>query len=89
MFSFCSYDSKKGLEGYLGIADGEDQVEERGDTAVIVADQGVNRAVTFEESDRGDEEDLDDNISFVSCRCGNIGEEAFIYFLGNVVCRLD
>ena len=52
--------------------DGEDQVEERGDSIVVVADRG-NKAVTFEDSDRGDEEDLDDDISYVSCRCGNKG----------------
>ena len=53
--------------------DGEDQVEERGDSIVVVADNGKNKAVTFEDSDRGDEEDLDDDISYVSCRCGNKG----------------
>jgi hypothetical protein len=75
-----SYDSKQGLEGLLGIADGEEQVEERGDTIAVVADGGVNKAVTFEESDRGDEDDLDDNISFVSCRCGNVGEETSPFY---------
>ena len=54
------------------VQDGEDQVEERGDAIVVVADNG-NKAVTFEDSDRGDEEDLDDDISYVSCRCGNKG----------------
>ena len=53
--------------------DGEDKVEERGDSIVVVADNGKNKAVTFEDSDRGDEEDLDDDISYVSCRCGNQG----------------
>ena len=47
-------------------------MEERGDAIVVVADNG-NKAVTFEDSDRGDEEDLDDDISYVSCRCGNKG----------------
>ena len=47
-------------------------MEERGDSIVVVADRG-NKAVTFEDSDRGDEEDLDDDISYVSCRCGNKG----------------
>ena len=49
-------------------------MEERGDSIVVVADNGKNKAVTFEDSDRGDEEDLDDDISFVSCRCGNQGD---------------
>ena len=54
--------------------DGEDEVEERGDSIAVVADNGQNKAVTFEDSDRGDDEDLDDDISYVSCRCGNQGE---------------
>jgi len=68
--TFRGYDHEEGFKGWLGFADGEDQVEERGDAIVVVADNG-NKAVTFEDSDRGDEEDLDDDISYVSCRCGN------------------
>ena len=68
-----SYDHKRGIEGLLNIADGEDEVEERGDSIAVVADNGQNKAVTFEDSDRGDDEDLDDDISYVSCRCGNQG----------------
>jgi len=71
--TFRGYDHEEGIYGMLNIADGEDQVEERGDSIVVVADNGKNKAVTFEDSDRGDEEDLDDDISFVSCRCGNQG----------------
>ena len=53
--------------------DGEDKVAERGDSIAVVADGGKNKAVTFEDSDRGVEEELDDNIEYVSCRCGNQG----------------
>ncbi len=72
-YFLISYDHKRGLEGLLNIADGEDQVEERGDAIAVVADGTKNKAVTFEDSDRGEESDLDDDISYVSCRCGNKG----------------
>ena len=62
----------KNLSSYAP-KDGEDKVAERGDSIAVVADGGKNKAVTFEDSDRGVEEDLDDNIEYVSCRCGNQG----------------
>ena len=57
----------------MHLKDGEDKVAERGDSIAVVADGGKNKAVTFEDSDRGVEEKLDDNIEYVSCRCGNQG----------------
>merc|ERR1712241_496725 len=77
--TFRGYDNTDGWRSLIGIADGEDKVAERGDSIAVVADGGKNKAVTFEDSDRGVEEKLDDNIEYVSCRCGNQGSCAPAY----------
>ena len=64
--TFRGYDHEDGILGFFNIADGEDQVEERGDAVIVVAEPNANKAITFDESDSA--EDVDDDISFVSCR---------------------